>query len=185
MTERLNGARVRAIAQGLNNKIDKQHPCHLCHIGTCCEADILITPDDEAEITQAVKRKQIIPSVIKAAQERVKKGTDKCGFLNEANKCTIYQFRPALCIATGGAGVPTDTIKNHEAIDLFESSGIDIGIPVSNTSTSMCVEGYIRMASSEKSFRVADVINFEGLLKYSIYKGKRTIKDFIGSLKVK
>jgi Fe-S-cluster containining protein len=75
--------------------------------GSCCKPDIKMLPEDQEIIVEAIRRGDIPAETIHRAVERARKpGLDRCAFLGDDNRCTIYEHRPVLCIQHGNGGLP-------------------------------------------------------------------------------
>jgi len=128
----------RKAAKGLHTMyVTEDHPCG-CGGGRCCmEPNIPVCEGDKEVILSAIQRGKISRTDILHAKRRVVEDATACGFLRpDTNKCTIYQYRPMICVATGGLfmykGDPKTSSLKYVHYDDF------INIPLSEASSTMC-----------------------------------------------
>jgi|GEM_PF-5125516 len=149
-----------------NKLLPSEHPC--CKgKGNCCERNIPVSEKDVQIISGAIQRGDIPRSVIAQAKERAATSKqNRCPFLNPRNECSIYPYRPIVCIEARAGG--TAHPKQLEAtVQQYAETGTDPGIPVCNTRTShMCAECHQQMADAGMKFSSRGVRNHYALIAY-------------------
>ena len=104
---------LRRIAKLNNDSMPADHPCRRGFADCCRDPRVPVVPGDIKHIKTAIKRGNIPRRVIADAKERVKKEPTICPFLNNSTgECTIYAYRPLICVATGALALPTREGKN-------------------------------------------------------------------------
>lgn len=77
--------------------------------GGCCTSNIQILKEDGEHIRDVIQTGQISRDTVKRAQRRARDNeVTRCPFLGESDDCTIYPFRPIVCINHGNGGIPLD-----------------------------------------------------------------------------
>lgn len=100
------------------NDTYRQHS--LCHSidGGCCLPDLSMLPEDQQIILGAAERGDISPDVIRRARARAQDHSiDRCPFLGDECECTIYAYRPVVCIQHGNGGLPKDKATALRAME--------------------------------------------------------------------
>jgi Fe-S-cluster containining protein len=69
----------------------KNNQCSCC--GTCCDNILLLTSDEIYQIKHYIKQHNIKC----VNRNTIFNYAGKCPFLNEQNKCNIYEVRPKVC----------------------------------------------------------------------------------------
>jgi Fe-S-cluster containining protein len=119
--------RLRDEALQLN---DAGRPFSLCRgiDGGCCIRDIKLLPEDQSIILEAAKRGDIPAETMQRARRRaLDPSINACAFLGEQCECTIYAYRPVVCIQHGNGGLPTDKATALKALQKPGNRTIRIG----------------------------------------------------------
>ncbi|MBD3363146.1 hypothetical protein GF362_05480 [Candidatus Dojkabacteria bacterium] len=103
-----------------------KHPCNGCREPFCCVPEVQTTPFDEALIFRAFKDKELTGGLRRKVLKNAKRlptdedrifpttGQPMCPFLLPSRddpaslNCSIYPYRPLVCVRTGGAGWPRE-----------------------------------------------------------------------------
>jgi Fe-S-cluster containining protein len=184
MGDRLSSSTIRKMALELHVSVDwRHHPCHRGN-GSCCDPAPYLTPHDIAIIQQGIRRKEISQNIISAARKRV--GGSACGFLDENRRCTIYDHRPVVCIATGTAGALSESYKDEseKAIRQYLDNGIDVGIPVAHTVTTMCADCHECLARRDVRFHVPNVLAYEEIVMFYLLNARTPINKAISNFRL-
>ncbi len=105
---------LRRIAKLNNDSMPADHPCRRGFADCCRDPRVPVVPGDVKHLKTAIKRGNISRRVIADAKERVIKEPTICPFLNNSTgECTIYEYRPLICVATGALALPTREGKNR------------------------------------------------------------------------
>lgn len=171
--------RERALA--LNQKEGSKHPCVRGN-GACCEPDIQITADDALNIRQSAMKGLIPLNVIQDAKKRVRnKNRQRCAFLGDDNECSIYEFRPLVCIITGTGGKPrTEDVR--KAVDLFKITGKDTEISCTKVTDASCVDCFKSMSEAGFKYNASSIGEFDAIVSGSVKKGILPISRLIRDL---
>lgn len=137
--------RIRHIAEQNNATLEGNHPC-LAGCSECCTKSVPISSTDAGHVRAAVRSGAISQEVVEQAKQRANTSTRSCAFLAEG-KCSIYKYRPAICIITGSGGIPS---TKKQLMQL--NSGAVKGLPVKDISTSMCRRGHNILAQRNTYF---------------------------------
>ncbi len=92
----------------------------VCHSikGGCCVPDLSMLPEDQQLIREAVERGDISAATVRRAQARAAdESVDRCPFLGDEYECTIYPYRPVVCIQHGNGGLPKDKATALRAME--------------------------------------------------------------------
>lgn len=94
----------------IKNKYPESFSCQKgCH--SCCKAGLTINAVEKKSIQDFFdKDPEKLPKIQKLI--RIK---DRCGFLNSAGECSIYEVRPVVCRTHGAPIQFKDPIKNEES----------------------------------------------------------------------
>lgn len=92
----------------LNDSAREHSLCHSIK-GGCCVPNLSMLPEDQELILEAAKRGDIGVDTIRRARARAQDDSvDRCPFLGDEYECTIYEYRPVVCIQHGNGGLPKD-----------------------------------------------------------------------------
>lgn len=178
-------AAIRGAAFELHNMVNwRNHPCRN-GCGRCCEGKTPVNRLDEEVLGEAIESGKIKAKVVRSAQQRVKNGTKKCGFLNEKKECSVYQYRPGICAATGAGGIPNEAFpETKTAVENYLRTGINETIPLVKLVSSMCQECASVLVERETVFSAKTVAAYSLVIMY--YGGlapARPINSYISTLR--
>lgn len=106
----------REKAENFNSKAKPYSFCKAIN-GGCCHRDVDVIKDDKEFIRDAIQRGDIPRETVRRAQRRARDPQEKqCPFLGEQGECTIYPYRPLICIQHGNGGLPRDPGKRKEVL---------------------------------------------------------------------
>jgi Fe-S-cluster containining protein len=94
--------------------------CSMCHSieGGCCVPDLSMLPEDQELIHDAVASGDISPETLSRARARAQdESVDRCPFLGDEYECTIYPYRPVVCIQHGNGGLPKEKATALRAME--------------------------------------------------------------------
>lgn len=151
------------------SKLPSDFPCRE-GLARCCRGEIPITQGDLREIRIGVKRGGIAEDAISAAQDRARLRREECPFLDDDNRCSIYNHRPLICIATGIGAIPFKPAVNQflKVLKKMEETGEDKGFPTVFCQSTMCNECHIQLNKKGSKFSLKalrDMQEFYQLLK--------------------
>jgi hypothetical protein len=127
MPENESYRRLRDEALRLN---ETGRPYALCRniAGGCCIRDIKLLPEDQLVILEAAARGDIDGATLQRARRRaLDEGVTQCPFLGDQYECTIYDYRPVVCIQHGNGGLPTDKATTLRAMRTPGNRTIRVG----------------------------------------------------------
>lgn len=107
---------IRTLAEGINSRLPKDHPCRRGN-GECCDQKDLVVTLGDAQIIEAGFRNGGIPLSVKekAIQNAADRKRTYCPFFNMGERsCAIYEHRPVVCIAYGSGGKPNPSAIMRE-----------------------------------------------------------------------
>ncbi len=92
--------------------------------GACCTSQVPITKGDIGIIVKDIKSGKISSEVVDAAIARSKDSekTEQCPFLDNDNRCSVYESRPLVCITWGIGGLPSS--MGHVDLSKMISDGV-------------------------------------------------------------
>ena len=92
----------------LNDEAREHSLCRsIC--GGCCVPDLSMLPEDQELILEAAARGDISVETLRRARARAQDDSvDRCPFLGDEHECTIYEYRPVVCIQHGNGGLPKE-----------------------------------------------------------------------------
>lgn len=124
---------LRELQQNLNENYTEFNLCE--GTGDCCEPNLFILNQDMEVIKSGVKQGDIPLDVVQRAKERARDpNLTNCSFLSNDNRCTIYPFRPLVCMYYGYGGYP-HTGKNidEEKREAIQRGEFELGETIPNT----------------------------------------------------
>ncbi|HUG13858.1 MAG TPA: YkgJ family cysteine cluster protein [Thermomicrobiales bacterium] len=99
------------------NETAAQHSLCKAIAGGCCVPNLKMLKDDQELILAAVERGDIDAETVQRARRRATdEQVTRCPFLGDHAECTIYAYRPAVCIQHGHGGLPKDKATTMRAI---------------------------------------------------------------------
>lgn len=85
--------------------------------GGCCKPNLKMLPEDQEVIMEAVASGEIDAATLQRARRRADdEQVNRCPFLGDQGECTIYPYRPVVCIQHGNGGLPKDKETTMRAI---------------------------------------------------------------------
>lgn len=171
MSEFLSGMylAIRRTAEVMNNRKSANHPCVRGN-GECCrQRNISLTFEDAKLIERAVGRRQIPESVRQQAIANASDPTrEYCPFFDiEGRVCTIYRYRPIICIAYGIGGIP-------------ESNGITTDVPKGRMrALNMCHGCFNSLDGSMETVPLQDVQDYRVIAGYLEQSPRISSSDFV------
>ncbi len=128
---------VRSAAQIVNNA-PISTPCVRGNGACCYQPEVPSTTEDHEVIIQAAKDgkipKHIIDRALKRAFDPLSKG---CPFLGDNNECTIYPYRPVICMMYGTGAGPSSRQLLAEAMKK-RKSGKERGLKMPQVRPFLC-----------------------------------------------
>lgn len=108
MPENPSYLHLREEALKLNDTAGEYSLCKAIR-GGCCKRDVTMLIEDQQVILEAIVRGDIdAPTLQRARRRALDEHEAFCPFLGDGGECTIYAFRPVLCIQHGNGGLPAD-----------------------------------------------------------------------------
>lgn len=101
------------------------HCCHNTVVITECEADLLVTwmGEQKIEIDQELLKRQAAFTGSDSEWFRLPKTENRCVFLDDQNKCKVYEHRPASCrkyVVTTPAEACDDRIGSQQVASIID-----------------------------------------------------------------
>ncbi len=164
----MNYTEVRQMSLALSDQITGRHPCRKGK-GRCCDYSTTISQDDADIIIKAYQAGNIPQAIISEAIVNSRKpGRNRCPFLSKNTKCTIYEYRPAICALTGTGA--TFSEKHRDVLDplleRYNQFGENSEVPFDLLGSTMCRECHADLAKQHVTQSIEELIAHGQLLGY-------------------
>jgi len=156
----------------------KGHPCRP-GVARCCEVDIPLTDGDKEIVVRGIASGAISQEIVDKAIVKAKKhGTKRCAFLNDRNgRCTIYNYRPLVCVATGTTGIPS----SEKALGTLLANPSE-GLPFSQLSSTMCSRCHETLAKRDARLTYPALVDSQKIYDYLLDLTTASMRNFVLSL---
>jgi hypothetical protein len=107
----------------------------------CCDRTVGLSRADAALLLHSLANGEIPDSVReRAVTNNLDRQSDRCPFLGDSRECTIYPFRPLICLAwgIGGRARPDTAAALSRRKQLQEKSGIEQSVDVEEIACYAC-----------------------------------------------
>ncbi len=179
----MNYLELRRFAENANAQLSPQHPCSKGNAVCCDERDVPISPGDTRFISAAIESGAIPAETVATAKANAA-DTERphCPFLGPNRECTIYEFRPIVCVATGTGGIPKpeSTIELEVEFDHLVRTREDRGFPVAKTGSTMCEPCYRTQVGQNARFSTGGMAIMQEVGYH--YQNSQTISDVVPRL---
>lgn len=107
----------------------------------CCDAEVPVSSGDIGVIIRDIRNGKIARNVIDDAVRRNQdpERNNRCPFLTEGNKCSIYESRPIVCVVWGIGGLPIDEESYQQSVNEWKVTGESQQYPNMLLEQSTCI----------------------------------------------
>jgi hypothetical protein len=172
----MNYFELRRNIKQQSDALPSDHPCRNGN-GRCCnERDIPVTPSDERYIAAGIRSGKISAETVFRARKNAKDSSvGHCPFLGPDKKCTIYEFRPIVCVVTGIGAKPNDPAKLQAENYHMKRTGEDRGFPSDSTQSCMCKPCHLELNKKEKRFSISGMMGMQDVFTHLAAEGTKSI----------
>ena len=129
--------KARKAAYAVNNS-EIATPC-VKGKAVCCDNEVPITPGDRNVLLNAVETGHIPQAIIMNALLRAaNEESEMCPFLDDANECSVYEYRPLVCIYFGKGAAPKRRGDLSDAVGKKRKTGVDPEFTIETCTPGMC-----------------------------------------------
>lgn len=159
---------VRQTAEQLNSRMPADHPCQRGNGECCMVRDLAMTMDDLGVIAEGIANEDISQETLhQAMRNEGDEENQYCPFFDRTNRvCTIYEYRPLVCVSYG-MGASPESQDVYDAAVTSQVQGEDAAIPLFNCDhVQMCQSCIITQGIRDVQIPLQDVQDSQTIKSY-------------------
>lgn len=103
---------------------ERGHPCVKGN-GECCIDEAAVLPQDIELLQEKFRNGTLDIQILEEDIGRVAQASGACPFLDEEKNCTVYHFRPLICVYNNGLYLPGGEANAKKVNDIIAINGND------------------------------------------------------------